>query len=169
MKDDILERLTFSVNNAPAVRYPVGRSSFQGYFLLVCGLAGLLVGGCWIFSAAAIGSVQLFFFAVLVVVLLLAGDAWRSSETGFLVWGGESWLWTTSNQSSSGSMVVHLDIQSEMVVTLRDDRGRSVWLWLERASDPLAWRALRRAIHADKSVEVATKHVKEEVNTEVSL
>ena len=143
----------------------MGRSSFQGYFLLVSAVTGLLVGGLWIHAVTTFGSAQFLFFAALAVVLALACHAWRNTETGQLAWGGESWVWTTSHHATTGSMAVHLDVQSLMVLTLRNDQGQSVWLWVERASDPTGWRALRRAIYADRKTPAA----KDEVKTEVSL
>ena len=123
---------------------------------------GLLVGGLWIHAVTTFGSAQFSFFAALAVVLALACHAWRNTETGQLAWGGESWVWTTAHRAATGLIVVHLDVQSLMVLTLRDDQGQSVWLWVERASDPIGWRALRRAIYADKKT-------KDEVKIEVSL
>jgi hypothetical protein len=166
VKASIPKRLTFSVNSAPAVRYPVGRSSFQGQFLLAFCAVGLLVGGLWIHSVAVIGKAQFFFFAVLLIVVLLAGFAWQQTETGLLSWGGESWVLTTAHMSTTGSMVVHCDVQSHMVLTLRDDQGRYAWLWVERDSDPACWRALRRAIYADRRS--ATGRVLQDESIEVS-
>lgn len=169
MRSSINQRITFSANGAPAVRYPVGRSFFQGRFLLALGLTGLLTGGMWTHASGTLGRSQFLFFAVLAMVLSLAVHAWRQSDTGLLAWGGESWIWTTGQQSTGGSMSVHLDLQLLMVLTLRDDQGRSVWLWVERSSDPIAWCALRRAIYADKQTRAATGGGKEDVNTEMPL
>ena len=169
MKVSITKRITFSVNSAPAVRYPVGRSSFQGRFLLVSGVVGLMIGGLWIHTVAAIGGAQLVYFVGFSVVLAMAGYAWRHTDTGFLAWGGESWVWTTGSLSTTGSMVIHFDIQSLMVATLTDEQGRSVWLWLEQTSDPVCWRALRRAIYADKQAGAVAGGFNEDVKTEVSL
>ena len=162
MEACINKRNTSSANNAPAVRYPVGRSSFQGYFLLVSAVTGLLVGGLWIHAVTTFGSAQFLFFAALAVVLALACHAWRNTETGQLAWGGESWVWTTAHHATTGSMAVHLDVQSLMVLTLKDDQGRSVWLWVERASNPIDWRALRRAIYAGKQTPAAQDDAKTE-------
>ena len=169
MEACINKRITSSANNAPAVRYPVGRSSFQGYFLLVFAVTAGIVGGLWIHAVPTLGSAQSFFFAVLVGVVALAGNAWRKTETGQLAWGGESWVWTTAHHATTGSMAVHLDVQFLMVLTLKDDRGRFVWLWAERAADPAGWRALRRALYADKQTPAVKAGIKDDAKTEVSL
>lgn len=168
MQSSIHQRITVSANGAPAVRYPVGRSFFQGRFLLALGVTGLLMGGLWTHAAGTLGRFQLLFFAVLAIVLSLAVHAWRQTDTGLLAWGGESWIWTTGQQSTGGSMTVHLDLQSLMVLTLRDDQGQSVWLWVERASDPLGWGALRRAVYADKLTQAVVDGVKKDANNEMS-
>lgn len=147
----------------------MGRSSFQGYFLLVSAVIGLLVGGLWTHAVTTLGNAQVLYFAVLAVVLALAGHAWHRTETGHLAWGGESWVWTTAHLATTGSMAVHLDIQFLMVLTLKDDQGRFVWLWAESTSNPMDWRALRRAIYADKQPPSIHRGFKDDVKTEVSL
>ena len=130
---------------------------------------GLLVGGLWTHAVTTFGNAQFLFFAALAVVLALACHAWRNTETGQLAWGGESWVWTTSHHAATGLIVVHLDVQSLMVLTLRDDQGQSVWLWVERAADPPHWRALRRALYADKQTPAVKVGTKDDAKTEVSL
>jgi hypothetical protein len=165
----ITKPATYLVNNAPAVQYPVGRSSFQGCFLLMSCIGGLLVGGLWIGASAAIGGAQVLFFVVLAGVLTLAGHRWHQTDSGLLAWGGERWDWTTGGQSIRGCVVVHFDVQLFMIVTLQDDQGRSVWLWLDRASDTLRWRALRRALYADKEILSAAGRGQERVSAEDSV
>ncbi|WP_210547162.1 hypothetical protein [Rhodoferax sp. PAMC 29310] len=145
------------MNSAPAVQYPVGRSVFQGYFLLTCSLAGFLVGGMWASATGAFLGPQIFFFIVLSAVLSLAGLAWHQTEAGHLVWGGESWTWTVDRQSTAGAVAVHFDSQMLMVMTLQPEKGGPVWLWAERNSDPVRWRALRRAVYADHGTTVHAK------------
>ena len=169
MEACITKRITSSANNAPAVRYPVGRSSFQGYFLLVFAVTGVMVGGLWIHAVPTLGSAHSLYFAVLIGVVALAGHAWRETEAGELAWGGESWVWATTHHATTGSMAVHLDVQFLMVLTLKDDRGRFVWLWAERAADPAGWRALRRALYADKQTPAVKVGTKDDAKTEVSL
>ena len=130
---------------------------------------GLLVGGLWTHAVTTFGNAQFLFFAALAVVLALACHAWRNTETGQLAWGGESWVWATTHHATTGSMAVHLDVQFLMVLTLKDDRGRFVWLWAERAADPAGWRALRRALYADKQTPAVKAGIKDDAKTEVSL
>ena len=128
-----------------------------------------MVGGLWIHAVPTLGSALSLYFAVLIGVVALAGHAWRETEAGELAWGGESWVWTTTHHATTGSMAVHLDVQFLMVLTLKDDRGRFVWLWAERAADPAGWRALRRALYADKQTPAVKAGIKDDAKTEVSL
>lgn len=141
------------MNSAPAVQYPVGRSTFQGCFLLASGVVALLVGGMWLRANVAFGGAQMTFVIVLVFVLSLAGHVWRQTEVGLLTWGGESWSWSKGLPSAKVRLAIHFDVQILMILELQPEKGPSVWLWVERASDPVRWRALRRAVYADGSPE----------------
>lgn len=138
------------MNSAPAVQYPVGRSTFQGYFLLFSSVVALLVAGLWLSTDVAMGAPQITFFIVLVIVFWLAGHAWRRTEVGLLAWGGESWSWSKGLLSINGRLSVHFDVQFLMILALQPEKGPTVWLWAERASDAVRWRALRRAVYADE-------------------
>ncbi len=143
------------MNSAPAVQYPVGRSTFQGYFLLAISVIGCLTGVMWLRTDVSIGGPQIAFFIVLVSVLSLAGHAWYQTEVGLLSWGGESWTWSKGLQSTNGRLAVHFDVQVLMILALQPEKGRPMWLWAERASDPVRWRALRRAVYADEASDSA--------------
>ena len=136
------------MHNAPAVTYPVGRSFFHGVMVIALGLLGGLTLLLWLTTPIATGWRQWFFTAVLLVAVLCAGDAWRRSPRGTLRWSGYVWEWTSSGTKQVGNLVVHLDFQSWMVVSVRPDRGAPMWLWPERRSDASHWDALRRAAFA---------------------
>lgn len=136
------------MHNAPAVTYPVGRSLFYGWMVVAVGLLGSLVLLLWLAIPVAPGWRQWFLAGVLVAAVLGAGDVWRRSPRGSLRWDGRLWEWASSGTAVAGHLVVHLDFQSWMVLSLRTDRGVTVWLWPERHSDAANWDALRRAVFA---------------------
>ena len=136
------------MHNAPAVTYPVGRSLFHGGLVLAAGGLGSLIALLWLATPVATGWRQWLLVGVLVVVVLSAGNAWRRSPHGVLRWDGHSWEWASSGTVQTGQLVVHVDLQSWMIVSLRFSRGATVWLWPERRSDALHWVALRRAAFA---------------------
>ena len=136
------------MHNAPAVTYPVGRSLFHGLIVVAAGLLGCLALLFWLTTPVVPGWRQWLLAGVLLFALLGAGEAWRRSPRGSLRWSGDVWEWTTSGMAQVGHLVVHLDFQSWMLVSLRPDRGAVRWLWPERRSDVLNWDALRRAAFA---------------------
>ena len=136
------------MHNAPAVTYPVGRSLFHGVLVFAAAGMGCLTALLWLAIPVAHGWRQWLLVGVLVVVVLSAGHAWRRSPDGVLSWDGYNWEWTSSGTVQAGQLVVHVDLQSWMIVSLRSGRGKTVWLWPERRSDALHWVALRRAAFA---------------------
>ncbi len=125
---------------APSVRFPVGRSRWLARLLLFIWLSGVL-SLAWAWPQPswrwALGS----------AVLLLAGAGavhfWLRMPRGELSWDGRVWR-STDGLEADGAPVVRLDWQDWMLVQLHG----GAWLWLEAASDPHAWRALRRALYA---------------------
>ena len=136
------------MHNAPAVTYPVGRSLFHGGLVLAAGGLGSLIALLWLATPVALGWRQWLLVGVLVVVVVSASLAWRRSPRGVLRWDGYFWEWASSGTVQAGQLVVHVDLQSWMVVSLRSSRGGAVWLWPERRSDASHWVALRRAAFA---------------------
>ncbi len=134
------------MHNAPAVTYPVGRSLFHGWMVVAVGLLGSLVLLLWLATPVVPGWRQWFLAGVLIAAVLGAGDVWRRSPRGTLRWDGHLWEWASSGAAVAGHLVVHLDFQSWMVLSLRADRRQTIWLWPERRSEALSWEALRRAV-----------------------
>lgn len=136
------------MHNAPAVSYPVGRSRFHGVMVVAAGLLGCLALLFWLSAPAAPDWRQWLMAGALLAAVLGAGKAWHRSPRGILRWSGYVWEWASDGTTQVGHLVVHLDFQSWMIVSLRPDRGAARWLWPERRSDALNWDALRRAVFA---------------------
>lgn len=86
----------------------------------------------------------------LLLYLMTAGLAlrqWYRAPCGLLQWDGRAWHWSAW-PAAAGPLQVRLDGQSWLLVSLRDNAGRTLWLWLERRTDAAAWSALRRAAFA---------------------
>ena len=138
------------MHNAPAVSYPVGRSSFALAAMTVAWLAGAAGIALWslqsqVRSAAAIAAV-----GVLLAAGLVALRTWLRSPRGTLSWDGLGWTWTTTADAQAGQPEVALDTQR--VLLLRwDGARRPEWLWLERAAQPARWNDLRRAVYSRAS------------------
>jgi hypothetical protein len=143
-------------SDAPAVRYPVGRSAR---------LAGLL-GGAWLAGVVAVFWVlfwppahgQKAQVAILLIALLgLTAGAllmfWRSQRPRLLVWDGERWgLAGASDDPADGEFKpqVRMDAQHVMLLRLQPLGAgrRALWLWAEAAGQPAHWHLLRCALYS---------------------
>jgi hypothetical protein len=79
---------------------------------------------------------------------LVSVHGWRRSPQGHLRWTGQVWTWSSGPSLVCREVVVHLDLQFVLLLSLRTEAGRRLWLWPERRADLARWRDLRRAIFA---------------------
>jgi hypothetical protein len=132
------------MHSAPSVTYPVGRSLFALWLLLLAWLAGAAALALWWGSGASGG--RLGIAALLCLASgTWAGLAWWRSPAGMLAWDGEGWSW--AGGAGGGRLEVSLDLQRAMLVRWAG-AGASRWFWLERASRPERWDDLRRAVYS---------------------
>jgi len=136
------------MHSAPSVSFPVGRSR----------MARRLLWGIWALGAAALAAWCVQFSGegwrtalLAVVVAAAACAAWRAPRSGEgarLQWDGLHWSCDGACRLGGASAGVHLDLQSFMLVRLRDAGGAVAWFWLARAMCPQRWLDLRRALYA---------------------
>ncbi|NMM13387.1 MAG: hypothetical protein HHJ17_07600 [Rhodoferax sp.] len=138
------------MHSAPAVSYPVGRSRFQGWLLVLTGLASVLVGLIWFRQSDLAGWRQGLYVATLLGTCVMAVQAWRRSPCGSLRWDGQAWSWTERDVSVCAVLSVHLDLQFFLLLSLRTDTGSRIWLWPERRTMAVRWNALRRAVFSHR-------------------
>jgi len=156
------------MHNAPSVVYPVGRCLFYAGLLLLLGCLGLLVlllwWWPWLGSQGEMPWVVSFAGALGGLLWVAwAGFAWRSwwrSPVGQLQWDAMGapasavaqvgvWRWrrdvyTDGLPLQQVERVV--DLQSRMLLRLREPGAEQRWVWVERDSDPARWNDLRRAL-----------------------
>ena len=133
------------MHGAPSVSYPVGRSPLAGLLLLAGWALGAAACAAWAWQGAAGWRL-----AVAAAACPAAGAwaawAWLRQPAGSLAWDGSSWAWSAGGQGAEGGGVrVALDLQVALLLRWRAGR-RSGWFWVERASLPGRWDALRRAV-----------------------
>lgn len=130
----------------PAIDYPLARSR------LLIALAGfvwtlaVVIDGYWLLVAPA-GDWRP--WAGAMVTACVAWLSWRSgplTQSGVLIWDGAAWFWAHSAVRLAGRVAVRLDMQSGLLLRFVVDGGSSRWFWLEQASRPGDWLALRRAV-----------------------
>ena len=137
--------------HAPLVQYPFGRSRRAGRALLAVVALGLACIAAWAMSGGGVRALA--GLGLWCACAAAAWSLWRGLLAGQLIWDGGQWsLLADVAGPGDGSPAqwprVHLDLQSGLLISLRWGRGRTIWLWLERGSDPLRWDALRRAVYS---------------------
>lgn len=133
------------MHSAPALTYPVGRSRFHGWLLGLTCIFGGGAGLFWNYQVDPSAWRQGLYAATLLGLAWVAVQAWRHSSCGSLNWDGQAWSWTDDTTALRGWVTVHLDLQFCLLLCLRTEQGRRLWIWPERGRDAARWSALRRA------------------------
>lgn len=157
------------MRNAPSVLYPVGRCAFYARLLAVLGLLALvaLLAGGWSGGESVAGlasrrAVMLAGFGLWLLWLGFAWWGWHRAPTGLLHWdalatsavpGTQAGAWRWRSEAYQEGMFLQrvelmLDLQSRVLLRLRNPDAASSWVWLERSQDPARWDDLRRALVA---------------------
>ena len=136
------------MHSAPAVRYPVGRSSWHGLLLLGLSGLGLLTFILWTLSLDTLVWRQGLFVLLFVPAVALAWRQWWRWPSGVLVWDGSIWHWLGPTRARTGILRPHVDVQFGLLLSLRDGPGRVQWVWAQRGVDHWHWLDLRRAVYA---------------------
>lgn len=131
----------------PAASYSVKPSRWHLALLCALVLAGWL-------AVAAYGATQAGMLRLsLLAAAALAGTcacciAWHSSPQGLLQWDGSQWLWSGFAGAGVRSLDLVLDLQWLLLVQLRSEHGKTVYLFLDQRPGHADWLALRRAVLA---------------------
>ncbi|WP_295955455.1 hypothetical protein [Rhodoferax sp.] len=136
------------MHNAPPVSYPVGRSRFQAGAQGVLWLLGAASVAGWCWQVDMLGWRQGVAVLAVVGAGLLAVFGWWKTPAAALRWDGQQWFWTANDVACTVHVSAHLDLQHHLLLRLRTDAGRPLWCWAERASQPVHWRSLRRAVYS---------------------
>ena len=136
------------MHSAPSVSFPVGRSR----------LARRLLWGIWALGAGALTAWCVQFSgapwrtALMGVVLALAARAARVAsrlgEGARLHWDGAHWSCDGTVRLGDAGVTVDLDLQSLVLIRLREPGGPATWFWIECMNDPGRSLDLRRALYA---------------------
>lgn len=143
-------------SNAPAVRYPYGRSQRVGRVIAALAMAGLACTAAWLQwggGNTGLGLKAAVGLGLWIVCVALAWRFWRRLPSGLVAWDGGRWELADGNPGQSrilsAAPQVHLDLQACMLLSARiADDGPHRWLWLEQRSDAALWTALRCAVFA---------------------
>jgi hypothetical protein len=136
------------MHNAPPVSYPVGRSRFQARVQSALWLLGAATVFAWCWQVDALGWRQGLALVAVVGAGGVAWHGWWTSPAAVLRWDGQQWFWVCADLPRAVQVSAHLDLQHHLLLRMQPDLGRSWWCWAERASQPVHWRSLRRAVYS---------------------
>ena len=134
------------MHSPPAVHFAVRRSRWYGMVLLVLWMLGACAMLAFLFFQT-VSSLQIFVW--LMVLLLGAGLAlqgWRNTPSGLLHWDGAVWHWSGFAGDAPCTVLLHVDLQKLLIVSIRQNGRQPVGLWIESARGDRSWSALRRAV-----------------------
>lgn len=140
------------MHRAPAVNFPFIRSRWHGRCVAALSLLSLASTGAFI-RAQPLPDTR---SAVLVCLVLLTSTfawiRWRKSASGCLHWDGQQWFWSQRKDARQPCRLSMLmDFQRVVLVLLRTETRRPVWLWLEAMPGDANWLRLRRAMVSSQS------------------
>ena len=125
------------------------RSHFLAWLLLLVWLAGLLTVLSWFL----VNPTPNWRFGLACLLVLAGGMAaragWKRAPGGQLAWSGDSWRWESPSYqtgSAEQKLSVIADLQTMLLLRIENQSGVSLWLWLDRTTQPERWLDLRRAV-----------------------
>lgn len=134
---------------APAVRFEVKRTPFEGMVWLVVMLLVLLAGSLWALHDVAVWKLGLF-SGVSLACLGWGVWAWVHAPHAVLAWNGQSWVWCDGADESPVDPRIRLDFQSVMLLECKAG-SRSAWVWAQQRMIDGSWIELRRALHGNRT------------------
>ena len=145
------------MQQAPAVRYPLGPSRFLASAIAVLLLSGATVMLYWAWRQWVWPDVRAWSLLSVPLSAAAARHWWASQAVGHLVWDCGQWQLQGAEFSETGTLHVQIDLPSHLWLEWRSlSSGKKIWLWLEQESDPGQWLALRRAVFANVHTAAAT-------------
>jgi toxin CptA len=133
------------MHRPPAVSFSVVRSQWHLRLLAIVWLLGL--SAAWTFAEnQALSGVVAVSLSVLAAGLI-ALFGWRNASVGTLRWDGQDWHWSGFDEDALCQLVLQLDFQKLLLVSVTDKtKNRVVRLWLEAVPGDIRWISLRRAV-----------------------
>lgn len=141
------------MHNAPSVAYPVGRCAFERWLYIAFMIATC---GVWLLWAIVQPlSVWLCLGLSCVLGAVLWGWTVLQIPKAILYWNGEAWFFHEENSKSGpyqlGQPDVCMDFQHILLLRWQPSSELQIaairWLWVSRASEPIRWQDLRRAVY----------------------
>ncbi|WPB56003.1 hypothetical protein [Xylophilus sp. GOD-11R] len=144
------------MHSAASVAYPVLRSRREAVCLAMMWLLGAAPVVGWLAGTRTSVWAGLLVGGWTIGVGLAAMIQWLCGRPRMLRWNGEAWSIDESVPSTitdkplieSASISVSLDLQSSMLLRLKQSGRLPAWVFVDRSAAPQRWHALRCAVTA---------------------
>lgn len=135
------------MHRAPAVSFSVGRSRWHLGCIVASSVLALAVSLGFVWNQSTLDWRSFVVLGLTLASSAAALHAWWRSPVGLLRWEGCNWHWSEFTGAQECHLSLLLDFQRAMLVVLRRDGQRDVWLWLQSRHDTATqWLPLRRSI-----------------------
>jgi len=95
---------------------------------------------------------SLVLLGVMLAASVVALMGWLKSPSGCLQWDGQHWHWSGFEKFQACNVSLQMDFQNVVLVAIRGNAQRPIWLWLEAMPGDLTWKPLRRAIVSSQGI-----------------
>ena len=138
------------MHQAPPVEYPLGNTGLLNRAIRVAWWTVAAIDLAWLFLADSQGWRVWLGLALTLLIFVGALRVSPAPGAGVLHWDGSGWAHKNGALEVDGDLTVHLDLQSALLVAWKTGSGRTRWYWLNSATDPSRWLALRRALYSPR-------------------
>jgi hypothetical protein len=134
------------MHRAPAVNFLVSRSRWHLGLVVLTSLFALATAVAFLSTSHELDWRSEALAVTAVVCSAWAFRGWQKSPSGSLRWDGQCWYWSLFADGQACQLALVADLQRVMLVVLRHDTQRTLWLWLEPFPGDVRWLPLRRAV-----------------------
>jgi hypothetical protein len=136
------------MHSAPSVDFAFRRSRLQAWLMVVLVVCESLSLAAWYLSVDVIAWPQAGAGVLVLVFSVWLLATWWQTPEGHMSWDGLFWTLSLKGKMAAVNPELVLDLQVVILLRLIEPDGVHVsWVWLDRASNPIRWMALRRAVH----------------------
>ena len=159
-------------SNAPPVDFPVGRFFMDAWIAIFLSLLSGLAIALLYFLGEFSSRLSSLLMCTWLVLTLISAAYWRRSRANcWLSWDGLQWHilplmppqfpgWKGTGRAADSHaiidvplqddhvIVVHLDLQKYLFVSLSNNAGSKEWFWLAHTSFPERWHGFRCVVYS---------------------
>jgi hypothetical protein len=134
------------MHRAPAVNFAVKPSRWQARIIVGASLLAVATLFAFVQGRSPWDLGTLLLAATIALSSGVAFVGWRQSPLGNLRWDSQQWHWSGFPVDGVCRLVVVMDFQRVVLVSVQSEMQRAVHLWLEAPVGDANWKPFRRAL-----------------------